>query len=515
MSSLSSKGTMHFPRPVGLRGRLLAAIWVSAFLVSVDYTALNVALPTLARAFGVGTSSISWIALSYMLVMVALTLVTGPVIDRFGYKRALMGALAIFAGASLAGALASSFWLIVGSRAAQGIGASVMFVIGPAIIKAMFASEDQDRAFAIFSTAPTAGLCAGPALGGQLTALFGWPSVFLFSAAVAGLGMALLQAAPRTAADPGGDPNPAARGPAPLTAGLAFAGLLALVLALNQGQEWGWQSPAILALLGSSCIALVAVLVRDRSARTPLINWRIFAAGNLAASTAVLFPLLVVFGGSVFLMPFYFEWLRKVDAAVVGRLLMVQPIATIAVSILAGFLLSGASRRALCFAGICLLAGGVAVLATADRDAPGAVLVLALALMGAGAGLYYPTLIQLGMSNVPVHLAASASGLQTTVRVLAQLIGVVLLETIFSQLYPLARDATLAAAVQGPALAAMQSAFQAVFWCGTALAAGALLLTFALRRPLPLPLSPPRERGRGEGAALPGSKANENAGGGE
>jgi MFS family permease len=500
MSSLSSQGTLHCPRPGEVRVRLLAAIWVSAFLVSVDYTALNVAVPTLARAFGVGTSGISWIALSYMLVMVALTLVTAPVIERLGYKRVLLCALAIFAGASVAGALTSSFWLIVGVRAAQGVGASVMFVIGPAIIKAMFAAEAQGRAFAIFSTAPTAGLCAGPAIGGQLTALFGWPSVFLFSAAVAGLAMALLQATPRTAADRrGGDPNPAARGPAPLTAGLAIAGLLALVLALNQGQEWGWQSPAILALLASSCTALIAVLVMDRAARTPLINGQIFAAGEFAAATAVLFPLLVVFGGTVFLMPFYLEWLRKADAEVVGQLLMVQPIATIAVSILAGFLFSGASRRALCFAGIGLLAAGVAVLAAVDRDAPGAVLVLALALMGAGAGLYYPTLIQLGMASVPVHLAASASSLQTTVRVLAQLLGVVLFETIFSQLYPLAGDASLAAAVQGPALAGMQSAFQAVFWCGTALAAGALLLAFTLRR----------------SAALPVSKADENVGGGQ
>jgi MFS family permease len=99
-------------------------------LVSVDYTALNVALPTLAADFGIGTSRVSWTALSYMLIMVALTLVTGPVINRLGYLRALTCGLGVFAAASLASALASTFWLLVVMRGVQGIGASVMFVIG-------------------------------------------------------------------------------------------------------------------------------------------------------------------------------------------------------------------------------------------------------------------------------------------------------------------------------------------------------------------------------------------------
>jgi MFS family permease len=177
--------------------RLLAAIWLSAFLVSVDYTAVNVALPSLATAFDRGTSDISWIALAYMLIMVALALLTGPAIDRLGYRRTLTGALAIFALGSLASALASTFWLLVAMRAVQGIGASVMFVIGPAIIRTLLAAKRQSRAFAIFSTGPTAGLCGGPALGGQLTQMFGWQSIFLFSLATAILAMGFLQAGAR------------------------------------------------------------------------------------------------------------------------------------------------------------------------------------------------------------------------------------------------------------------------------------------------------------------------------
>ena len=109
------------------------------------------------------------------------------------------------------------------------------------------------------------------------------------------------------------------------------------------------------------------------------------------------------------------------------------------------------------------MAAGAAVLAVADRDALVAVPMVALVLMGAGAGLYYPTLIQLGMANVPGDLAPSASSLQATVRVLAQLIGVVLFETIFSQIFPTALHVDLAAAAEGATLVSMQSAFHAVF----------------------------------------------------
>ncbi len=129
------------------------------------------------------------------------------------------------------------------------------------------------------------------------------------------------------------------------------------------------------------------------------------------------------------------------------------------------------------------MAAGAAVLAVADREALVAVPMVALVLMGAGAGLYYPTLIQLGMANVPGDLAPSASSLQATVRVLAQLIGVVLFETIFSQIFPTALHVDLAAAAEGATLVSMQSAFHAVFACATVIALAALVPAMMLGRP--------------------------------
>lgn len=473
------------PGLFGLRS-LLGGIWLAAFLVSIDYTALNVALPTLSADFGVGTSDVSWIALAYMLVMVALTMVTGPVIDRLGYRRALTGALGLFAASSLISALGPAFWLLVALRGVQGMGASVMFVIGPALIKTWFPPETHDRAFAIFSTGPMAGLCAGPAIGGELTAAFGWPSVFLFNVPFALLALLLLlrsQARAPTRAPTGtpATPQPATT-PDPLSALAAVSGLLMVVLALNQGQEWGWSSEGIVALFVAAALSVLGFVIRERRAQSPLINRAIFRSRDFAATALVFLLVLVVFGGSVFLLPFYFQWLWKLGMDSVGHILMVQPIATIAVSNLAVVFFAGTPRRTLCLAGIPVLVAGVTLLALTERSTPLLVPISALLLMGAGIGLYYPALLQIGMASVPARLAASASSLQAAIRVLAQLLGVVLFETVFSQRYPSALDASRAAAASGDALDLMQSAFHTVFWCGVGIATLALVPALALTK---------------------------------
>ena len=487
MSRSSSCPRLAAPDLSGYK-TLLGSVWVSAFLVSIDYTALNVALPTLAADFGVGTSDVSWIALAYMLMMVALTPVTGLVIDRIGYGRALTGALGFFAISSFASALAPTFWLLVALRGAQGIGASVMFVIGPALVRTWIPTEAQDRAFAIFSTGPMAGLCAGPAIGGQLTALFGWQSVFLFNVPAALLALLLLHATRRTASNATSQPpSRQAQMPDAVAAVAAIMGLLMLLLGLNKGQEWGWGSVEVIALFVGAGVAAVIVVTRERRATTPLVDRRILHSPGFSAAAVAFLLLLLVFGGCVFLLPFYFEWLRRLDTDIVGHVLMVQPAATILVSNLAAFRFAGVSRRALCLAGIPLLVTGIAVLAGSDRGTPLLVPIIALALMGAGAGLYYPALMQAGLAGISSRLAASASSLQTAIRVLAQLLGVVLFETVFSQLYPSALDIGQATAAAGSELNRMQAAFDAVFWSGAVIAALALVpvLTLSEVRTLP------------------------------
>jgi MFS family permease len=464
-----------------MQSRLLAAIWLSTFLVSLDYSAVNVALPTLAREFNVGTSDVVWVALSYQTVVVALTLMTAAVSSRIGYLRALAWSLGLFAAASLASAVSSTLWALVGMRILQGVGASMMFAIGPAVIKTMFPSKTHSRTFAIFSTAPTAGLCGGPALGGQLTSMFGWEAIFFLSLAAALLGIGLvLSVSAYAPLQTRQDAPPASQRVNLTSVALASAGLLTLVLGLNQGQEWNWTSPPILLLLAASIVASSLLVLEERRSSTPIVDTALLASPGFLHASAVLFLVLVAFGGGVFLMPFYFEWSRKLDIDVVGLLLMIQPAATIVVSIMAGLALAETSRRALCSVGVSLFAMGLGVFVVASGEAGLPVFIVGLCLMGAGQALFYPTLLQISMAGVPDRLAASASGLQASARSLAQLLGVALFETVFIGIFPAAQHAEAAAGASGAVLLDMQSAFRVVFGLGVGFALAALLLAVML-----------------------------------
>lgn len=464
-----------------MQSRLLAAIWLSSFLVSLDYSAVNVALPTLAREFNVGTSDVAWVALSYQTVVVALTLTTGAATSRIGYRKALVLSLGLFAIASLASAASSTLWALVTMRILQGIGASVMFAIGPAVIKTMFPSDTHGRAFAIFSTGPTAGLCSGPAIGGLLTGMFGWEAIFLFSLAAALLAIGLvLSTSTHATLQTRQDASPASQSVNLASIVLASAALLMLVLGLNQGQEWNWASPQILLLLAGSIVAVGVLALKEHRSSNPIVDAQLFASPGFLHAGAVLFLVLVAFGGGVFLMPFYFEWFRKLDIDTVGLLLMVQPAASIAVSIAAGLMLAEISRRALCSVGVSLFVLGLGVFSMACRDAGLAVFIVGLCLMGAGQALFYPTLMQISMVGVPDHLAASASGLQASARALAQLLGVILFETVFSGIFPAAQRAEVAANASGLMLLDMLSAFRAVFCLGVGFALAAFLIAMLL-----------------------------------
>lgn len=464
-----------------MQSRLLAAIWLSSFLVSLDYSAVNVALPTLAREFNVGTSDVVWAALSYQTVVVALTLTTGAATSRIGYLKALVWSLGLFAIASLASAVSSTLWVLVGMRILQGIGASVMFAIGPAVIKTMFRSDTHGRVFAIFSTGATAGLCSGPAIGGQLTGMFGWEAIFLFSLAAALLAIGLvLSTSTHAALQTRQEPPLASESVNLASIALASAALLMLVLGLNQGQERNWTSPPILLLFAGSLVAVGVLVLREHRSSNPIVDAQLFASPGFLHAGAVLFLVLVAFGGCVFLMPFYFEWFRKLDVDSVGLLLMAQPAASIAVSIAAGLTLAEIGRRALCSVGVSLFAMGLGIFAVASSDAGLAVFIVGLCLMGAGQALFYPTLMQISMAGVPDRLAASASGLQASTRSLSQLLGVILFETMFSGMFPMAQRAEVAANATGPMLLDMQSAFRTVFCLGVGFALAAFLLAILL-----------------------------------
>ena len=470
---------------------------LAAFLVSLDYTAITVALPTLATDFGVGTSAASWASLSYMLAMVILTPIAGATIGRIGLRRGLIAAFALFTAASLGASQSEGLVMLVAMRGLQGVGASVMFFIGPAILKEMVPADRQSRAFAILSASPMVGLAAGPTIGGALTSAFGWQSVLLINLPLGALGivLALSVVSGRTA------PSRAAPLPSPVAMILGIATLGPAVLLLNQGQEWGWTSLPILLLGAFALLAGVAFVRNERGTRTGLVDRKVLASHNFRIAAAIFSLILIVFGGVVFLMPFYLQWGLDLSAAAAGRVLAAQPLMMIAVSLAMGFGLASLDPRRICRAGILLVAVGTGVIAASPVAAGWWLPLAGLALIGAGVGLYYPTLMQLGLSDVPRQLSATASSLQATVRVAAQMFGIVIFETLLSGIDPRALDATKAAAMTAAERGELHTAAQITFAVGAAVALLSLLPAARLAgkdgaKPAPAKGPPPARRRR-------------------
>lgn len=415
----------------GLPLSVVGATWLAAFLVSLDYTALNVALPSLGRAEHAGTSAIAWTAMAYMLTTVALLPVAGQTLGRFGYRRSLLGALAVFLVASLACALAPNLWCLIGGRALQGCGAAVMMVVGQASVARFVPEAAQRRAYAIFATGPVAGMCAGPALGGLLTAAFGWQAVFLINIPLTGIAMILCRSLGSERDDEAASRLPSLAVLVPVVGGLA-----ALILAVNKGQEWGWTSPPVLALMAVALLLLALFGLAERRAARPLVDRTLLHSRNFRGSALVFVLVLFTYGGLIFLLPFYLEWFGGLSTAVTGQLLVALPLSTLAASSAAGFLPESIPPRALGAGGLVLVAFGIGLLGLFDPGAGVPSLLGAFVLIGLGMGMVYPATMHLGMSGLPRSLAASASGTQTMIRVMAQMLGVAVLESVFSQIDP-------------------------------------------------------------------------------
>ncbi len=410
--------------------RVLAISWLGAALVSLDYTAVTIALPTLSQTFTVGTSLVSWLSLAYLLAVSSMLLPASGFLGYFGFKRGTAIGFALFALASVGCAVSESLAQLVAFRIIQGAAGAILYVAGPIFIQTLIDEDRRSTGFRFFATAAPAGLCAGPVIGGLVTQFAGWQWIFLINLPLAAA--ALVTVAPANWSPKSWQPY----APSMSTLAAATAGAFTFVLALNQGEEWGWTSVAILGLLASACLAAGLCAYFDRHSRNPLIPRGLLRVGSFVSGTASLSFYLVAFGGLVFLLPFFLQWHLRLSPHATGLILAVQPLAYIGSATLGNLAFPSRPPVVPAVFGLVLLAAGFACLAFPAASANIAVLILALALAGAGSGLFSPAILQILLSDLGEAIAVAGASLQSVARVQAQLLGVVCFETIFSQIDP-------------------------------------------------------------------------------
>jgi EmrB/QacA subfamily drug resistance transporter len=398
----------------GQRWALLILVSAAQFMVILDATVVNVALPSIARSLGFQAGGLQWVVTAYVLASGGLVLLGGRAADVLGRRRVFLAGLTVFTAASLASGLAPASGAMIAARFGQGAGAALLTPAALSIITTAYAGQQRARALGIWGAIGGAGAAAGVLAGGMLTTWLGWRAVFLVNVPVGlAAGPVSLHLVPGTSARRHGARDLDLPG-----AALAAAGLVTLAYGLARAPAYGWTSARTAWLLALSAALLAAfagaeVLAR-RAGRPPLVPAQTWRDRPLIAGLVVMFASTGILVATFFLNTLYLQEVQHASALRVG--LEFLPLALIIGlgAHLASRLLPQAGSRLLMVAGLALMAGGALLLTTMSAQSGYLTgLLPGMLVIGLGTGLVLPATAVTSMSQVSEDRAGTASGLMS------------------------------------------------------------------------------------------------------
>lgn len=312
----------HEPKQLDARVRwALVGLSLSMLLSSLGTSITNVALPTLAAAFGTSFQSVQWIVLAYLLAITSSIVSVGRVGDLYGRRRVLMGGLFLFTAASVLSGVSHWLWLVIAARAAQGFGAAIMMSLTMAFVADVVPKERTGSAMGLLGTTSAIGTALGPSVGGMLTAQFGWPAIFFINVP---LGIfALLLVDRYLPADGAQRPTRRVRFDHAGTLLLALT-LAAYSLAMTMGR--GSFGLLNVGLLAAAALGASLLLVVERRVESPLVRLAMFRDRALSASLAMNLLVSTVLMATLVVGPFYLSLALGLEAGVVGVVMSVGPL---------------------------------------------------------------------------------------------------------------------------------------------------------------------------------------------
>ena len=287
------------------RWRVLAVCCLSLFIVGLDVTAVNVALPSIGRELHAGISGLQWTVDAYTLVLASLLMLSGSTADRLGRKRVFVAGLAVFSLASLLCSLAPNVELLVAFRVLQAVGGSMLNPVAMSIIANTFTDpRERAQAVGIWGAVFGISMALGPIVGGTVVDAFGWRPIFWINLPVGLAAIALtLRLVPESRA-------PRARRFDPVGQVLVIVLLAALTYGIIEAPALGWSSPAIVAAFAASAAALAGLLVYEPRREEPLVDLRFFRSTPFASAIAISVAAFAAFGGFLFLNTLYLQAAR-------------------------------------------------------------------------------------------------------------------------------------------------------------------------------------------------------------
>lgn len=409
------------------RWLILVICCTSLLMVGLDTTALNVALPDIQREMHASIDGSQWIIDAYTLVLACLLLFSGSLGDRIGRKTVFLSGLALFASGSLACSLAPSIGWLIGFRALQAVGGSMMNPVAMAIITNVFPdSRERAKAIGVWSGTIGVSTAAGPVVGGYLVDRIGWEAVFWINVPIAIAGfVATALFVPNSRAvkprrfDPVGQ--------------VLVAGLLGLlVFAIIEGPHRGWGSAGVLGSFAGSVICLVALLKYEARQPEPLIPLDAFRSAPFRGACEIAVCVFAALGGFLFLNTFYLQDVRGDTPMQAGLHLLPMASAMLIFGPVSGRIVARYSARPALIIGGVVATVSMLLLVVHFHHPTALLLILAYALFGAGDGMMNTPITHTAVSGLPASRAGVASALTSTARQVGQCLGVAIIGSIIA-----------------------------------------------------------------------------------
>lgn len=392
------------------RWRAFPPLAIGVVMATLDISVVNIALPTLARAFAVPLTSIEWVVLSYVVTITGLLLTFGRLADRLGRRRIYGLGLAVFTTASALCAASPSAGALIAARAIQGLGAAMMSANSFALLVSSFPAEERGRVFGAFGAMVGIGLSVGTPLGGLIISHLSWRWLFLINLPLGSLAWFWLR---RGVAEDA--PAASASGLDLPSTATWCAALVALMLGLSRGPEFGWGDARVWPLFPLAAGLLGAFAVLERRAREPLLPVRLVQGPlGVAVSLTLIGQALSISVG--FHLPLFLEEVFGFNAARSGQWLAVMPVSALVCAPVAGRIADRFGTRRLSSLGMLVTAVGLWALAGVGIRPDAARVLGGVALVGVGQGLFTVPNASALMALVPPDLLGFASGLQATMR---------------------------------------------------------------------------------------------------
>ncbi len=403
------------------------AVGIGTFMTALDTSVVNTVLPVIGKNFSQTISVVQWVVTIYLLVLSGLLLSFGRLGDMRGHKIIYLTGFGIFMGGSFFSGAAPSVAILIASRGLQALGGAMLAANSPAILTKSFPAEQRGQALGLQATMTYLGLMAGPLVGGWLAGLLGWRAVFYMNLPVGVAAIWLsLRYIPR-------DLNQHHTEQFDFLGAVTFIlGLGALLLGLNQGEDWGWSSLPIIGVLLSAVILLSLFIYIESRVKHPMLDLSLFK--KLSFSLATLSAIINYIGvySCIYLMPYYLIQGRGFSPAQEGIILIAQPAIMAVIAPISGSLSDRIGTRIPTVFGMAVLSAGLYLLSHLSAQSSTWAIMLALAVVGLGTGIFISPNNSALMGSAPKSRQGIAAGILATGRSFGMVLGAGISGAIFT-----------------------------------------------------------------------------------